>query len=292
MSMDRIYARLREPLAVIAEDAVDEQTDLAERVSLMEAIEGSKPSFVAFLEMRRRYPGFAALEEAVGDAAMHGKVNADVHHRYRPYKVDDPEFAAVLDARGTYRQDVFWVTRDHALAEAYRSGSPSREPDDVLLGYPPCCGSWHYDVFFARGVEAFCAVAKVEVREEMLGHLREDWEPMSGFYLPEQIYLAAILRSNWRYPHVDHMACPSCIGDPASQSAQMNARRSALGAALEPALHAAVERWAAGQERRWRELLDRSAPAIRQASARVCETVRGADVYARHAKFLVKAILG
>lgn len=287
-----IYPRLREPLRTIALAAVDEQTDLAERVSLVEAIEGVKPSFVAFLDLRERQGAFAALAEAVGDAAATGMVNASVHHRYRPFRIDDLAMAAIVESRAGYRQDVFWLTRDPPLAAAYGSGSPSDIPDDALLGYPSCCAQWHYDVFFARGIEAFCAVAACEARDRMLDYLRREWEPMSGFYLPEELYLAAVLRSNWRYPYIDHMACAACVAVPDSPSARLDARRSALGASLEPGLHADVGRWAAAQDRRWRDLLGRSGQVIRRAASEGCATVRGADVYARHARHLVRAIAG
>lgn len=290
MDLSSNYKELFEPFTEISAQAIDVQTDFSERLSIMDAISGSKPSFTAFLDRSERTKAFETLATALPSDIHRGFVHANVHHRYRPLRIDDANMAALVERKSQMLVHTFWLARDLPIADIFRTGAQWTVSDASLLGYPACCASWHYDAFFARGTEAFCAVAEIERSSAMLDYLSDRYEPGSGFYLPEPLFLAAILRSNWRFPFIEHIACPDCIRSDASASAVENGRRSFLGQFLDPTMHDRVAAWARRQEVVWRDLSDRRTALIRECASDCAETVRGRDEYITRARHLGKAL--
>lgn len=285
-----LYSDLKPALDELSASAVDPQTDLSERLSLVEAARCVKPSFMGYADARGRDVAFEGIARILPSDLAHGFTDAEVHHRYRPFFVGDPELAVVLSERAKCVQSVFWAARDPDLVQTYRRGHPNVVPDDELLGYPRCCIEWHYDVFFARGIEAFCAVAAVERSNAMLDFVRQVWRPESGFYLPERMFLAAILRSNTRFPFIEHVACPYCLASDDSPTARIDGRRSALALELDPNRHAGLLAWARKQERVWKAAATGRTRLIAESAVNCAETTRGIDEYARHARYLARAM--
>lgn len=290
MDLSSVYNELSKPFAEMSVFSTDVQTDFSERLSLIEALSGSKPSFTAFLNRAERTQAFEAVAAALPSHVHHGFVHANVHHRYRALKINDAWMAALVDQKSEMVIHTFWLARDLPTADVFRTGAQWTVSDASLLGYPVCCATWHYDAFFARGTEAFCAVAEVERSSAMLDYLSDRFQPNSGFYLPEPLFVAAILRSNWQFPFIEHIACANCIRSDTSPSAVENERRSSLGHVLDPTMHDRVADWARRQEVVWRDLSDRRTALIRECAADCAETVRGRDEYITRARHLGKAL--
>lgn len=292
MSIDpmELHAKLLPAFEALSSCAVDLQTDMSERLSLIDVATGAKPSFAAYADVHGRRPALEAIAKLLPGGLRSGFGEMDVHHRYRPFKIADADLLATVTRRATCVQPVFWATRDDRIAEAYAAGRPDRIPDDELLGYPRCCVEWHYDVFFARGLEAFCAVAAADGSEEMFGYLREMWRPESGFYLPDRLFLAAILRSNARFPFVEHIACPACLGSDDSPSGELDDRRSTLALTVDREGHGRLLVWAKRQTAAWQTAVAGRAKLFDENAWKCAATPRGRDEYVRHARYLARAM--
>lgn len=62
----------------------------------------------------------------------------------------------------------------------------------------------------------------------MLEFAEMRWTPEPAYFLPKELFVAAILKSNVRLPHLSHTACPTCLPDGGGPSAGLEAEAAAL----------------------------------------------------------------
>lgn len=287
-----LYNRVNEVFRRFPEAAVDIQTELVELLQFFQAIAGAKPSFFAFATAD--VPGRDLLTRdllrvAATADCFSGIGEVSVHHPYRALKIDNPEIEQVVASRLVTPTATLWVTRAPELAEAYTSGNPAPLGYTTLLGYPRCCATWHYDCYFARGTEAFCDVYLKQMSPaEICEFLRDGWEPTSGWFLPQAFYLAGVLRGNQTFPYIDHVACPTCLRDTASPSANMNAVNQALGERLDPQRSQAVSAWARNLDHRIQDLIRVPRRRIEESMDQIELNVRAKDTYVKHSRYLFR----
>lgn len=269
----------------------DAQTSFVEGLEFVLAASGSKPSFFALTTETGRAEEAELLSTLVPQGVHSGKGELHVHRLYRAYRTGDVEVDESLHRQSRIRLPVFWISTDDRLAAAYEEGEPDRFDDTELLGYPLCCAEWHYDAFFARGIEAFCAVAKAEgASREGLLRLLDGFVPSSGYFLPDEIFLAAILRSNVIYPFVSHVACPACCSGTTTASRVLNDRAAAVAISLDPEGVERLRGWCRTQERVIASVTGSMARIVDDAAEVHAMGVRGEDVYRKHVRHLLKAL--
>ncbi|HYC06243.1 MAG TPA: hypothetical protein VED40_23345 [Azospirillaceae bacterium] len=272
---------------------VDVQTEFAEMLALVQAVHGTKPSFMAFASSRSRQDIVGELDGVCRKLGVpSGFSTGPVDHRHRALNIADPQLAPILEAQMSPECTVFWASRDPYLIDLYDCGRMAEVSEARRLGYPPCCASWHYDWFHAREVEASVKVYQADggLSEDDIRHLREDWVRGPGFFFPREVMSFGVHRSNADYPFVAFIACPACLGSRSSQTAFLNELASALGMELDPRRHAEVLKWADDVRRELPEQASMARRAIVAESDRLTRTTRGRDEYCRQGKYMLKAL--
>lgn len=270
---------------------MDLQSDLVEGSEFVATCIGQKPSFFTMIDESESTSVFREAAELSEPELKWGTANIDVHHLYRPFQIGNAILKGEVERHARVIHPIFWATRDPALAERYRTGTSSELDDEVLLGYPHCCSSWHYEYFFARGIETACGVLTIGGREsQLLDLMSEGWRPEPGYFMPDELFLAAVLRSNIAYPHVSHVACPDCLSNPGSQSATHDRACRELARTIEPASLSTLSRWV--DEQRWKVAqIEAQTPAIIEHFARErAASIREYEEYKRRARHLAKGL--
>lgn len=243
-SVEDIYRTLSAQFEAARSAAIDLQSDFAERLEIVLALGGKKPSFFAFISEPARGRLFETVGltlTAGGHEALHSIGEVDVHVPHRPLKLEleGPSHSETLAGRQT---EIFWLTSDPELALVYQRNAFASEGETRMLGYPSCCATWHYDAYIARPIEAIAAVYRDHAP---LGELKASIRELGaapGMLFPQQLFAARLFESNAVYPYIAHAACPACLNDQdASPSANQNRIASALGVQLDPARHREVE---------------------------------------------------
>ncbi|PJO48109.1 hypothetical protein [Brucella pituitosa] len=291
---DKFNALFREISAAFARHpvAVDIQSDSMDLLQIVQTIRGEKNIFVGMIEN----PGRAAIfNDAVFIARSHGLLTGtgmvNVHYRHRLLQIGNQRLATEVDLRSTTKTRVVWATHDENLHTLLKSGDTATRSDAELLGYPKCCTEWHYDCYFARGIEAFAdAYVKQTSIEEALSVVQEGWRPSPGWFLPQQYYLAGILASNHVFPFIDHIACPSCRQSTTSLSSLTNEYNSALILACDPVLHEKIARYGRQLLATLRDITYRPAEAVDNEIGEFSWNVKAVDAYSRHSRYLFKAL--
>ena len=291
-----LYGRVEQDFDARLGSAVDIQSDFAERLELIDAVIGAKPSFFAFVSAPGRIELYktvtVALEEigTIPDLRW-GWDRADVHVHRRKLNLRVPDLEAVV-ATKSERSPVIWVTLDRELADAYRSGAPNLLGEERLLGYPSCCASWHHDVYFARPLEAFVDVMRLHPSREKLQEYFSGWTPTPGEkdFFPLDLSAAPLFRSNAALPFIPHVACPRCLGDPGSASHRQNSRMDALGLRLDPELHAKVIRETRTIAARLPAMIARPRRMLEDEADRLELSVAARDAYLRHGRHWLGAM--
>jgi len=273
------------------QEVIDIQSDFMERLEIVSVVAGDKPSFYDFCER----PGRAELFQEISarlqvEGVTCGFNQVDVHHRYRPLKLAYLEHAKLVETRSAEKFSIFWFTKDSALAGIYRNGEVYRHTDTKMLAYPSCCSAWHFDAFFARPMEAFCDVYLKQEAPMAIASFLETWNSSPGWFLPRSFFTAALFRSNFKFPFVPHFACPRCIADPESTTAQQNAQFSALGQALDPVRHAQVIDWTRGLDRRVRDIVDHWRDEVAIEARDLGLNTLASEAVARHSRYLLGSL--
>lgn len=270
---------------------MDLQSDLVEGWEFVATCIGLKPSFFAMIDESEVDQVFREAAELAGPALHRGTTSIDVHHVYRPFQIGSAVLRVQVEAHARVIHPIFWATRDAALAARYRDGTANQVNDEILLGYPLCCASWHYDYFFARGIEAACAVVTVGGREaELLDLMSRGWRPEPGYFMPDELFLAAVLRSNIRFPYVSHVACPDCLGRDDSPTAEQNRVRESLARAIERAELGRLSRWVEEQRGKVQQIEDQTTAIIEYYAGERSASVREYEEYKRRARHLAKGL--
>ncbi|MER9545426.1 hypothetical protein NKI72_25815 [Mesorhizobium sp. M0437] len=152
----RLFGEIREVFERYPNAAIDLQEEAINILQVVQALRGSKNVFLGMAEDEVRagpYREVVRLAKDYGCLSGSGKVN--VHHRYRPLKIDDARVAREVDSRSSAATSVFWLTRNEAIHEKFVAGDTSFLSDAQLLDYPQCCAAWHYDCYFARARDAY-----------------------------------------------------------------------------------------------------------------------------------------
>lgn len=291
MSFDRVafYQSIKPLFVDHLDEAIDIQSDFAERLQLVATLAGGKPLFMAVVQDDDRQELFEKVAALLPAGTRHGFQDADIHHRYRKLKIKDPALAAAFEERSIETLPVFWVGSGEA-ADRYESGNPGAAGDDLNLGYPLCCAEWHYDCYLARGPEAFAEVTALDGETGIPEWVKQNWRPRPGFFLPTGPITAGILRGNRHYPFLDHVACPSCIADHESPSARLNAQYATLAAEVDPECAEEVGDWCDRLGARMEDYRSEFTRERAYMAERSTTNVRARDAYEKHSRYLVRAL--
>jgi hypothetical protein len=183
------------------------------------------------------------------------------------------------------------MSDDAGLVSAYSSRMIETLDDVARLGIPTCCANWHYDCYYARGLEAFVDVYLKQMSpNEICKYIREEWCFSSGFFFPQEFFAAAILRSNSRFPMIGHVACPQCLAGPASLSAKMNAQSSQIASEFESICYDSVLNWSRGLQSTIQDLIAHPRGQLEKTADELTTNVRSRDTYLKHGRHLLKAL--
>ena len=291
MQFDRasLYKSIKPLFAAHLNDAIDIQSDFAERLQIVATCEGRKPAFMAVVEDAHRKQLFAKLSKVLPTGIRHGFNRSDIHHRYRQLNIRDAALAAAFEERAIEKLPIFWIGSGEA-ADYYEGARGNSLSDDLSLGYPRCCAAWHYDCYFARGPEAFAEVTALDGKPDMPDWVRENWRSRPGFFLPARPLTVAVLRGNHHFPFLDHVACPRCISDDDSPSARLNADYSMLADEVDPECANAVRLWCTKLRPKIDDYCGDFGREIKHMAEMSTTTVRAYDAYQKHSRHLLKAL--
>jgi hypothetical protein len=284
-----LYRSIAPHFSAASSDAIDIQSDFAERLQVVAAITGGKPVFMAVVEDEPRRRLFEKVTTTLASNARYGFRDADIHHRYRPLRISNSRLADAFEVRSRETLPVVWIG-DSEAADIYEFGNPASAGDDLTLGYPRCCAEWHYDCFFARGPEAFAEVTDIEGEQGAVEFVIEKWRPRPGFFLPRTPLTAAVLRGNMRYPFIDHVACPECLADQDSPTARLDAEYSALADAVDARTADEVREWCSRLDRRIVALKAEFGAERTYMKQKMASTMRSRDAYDKHSRHQLKAL--
>lgn len=272
--------------------AVDIQTDSMDVLEIFQTILDDKGVFIGLVEDPNRADLF---NDAIQVAKMHGlhvgAGSVNVHYRYRALKISDQTLLTEIEARSKAATRIVWATKSADTHRLLEKGQIEDLNDSELLGYPRCCATWHYDCYFARGIEAFAdAWVKETSLDDALSLIRDGWRPSPGWFLPRELYLAGVLVSNHLFPFIGHIACPDCRRSASTPSGKTNLRNSEAFEALDAARHKRVLDYTQGLATKISRLTRRPAEAVDQEIGHFDWSVRARDAYSRHSRYLFKAL--
>ncbi|QPH56001.1 hypothetical protein [Pontivivens ytuae] len=287
-----LYVLLKRVFSKYPEAHVDQQSQLAEKLQLIRALSGEKPSFFAMTHQPARREMYDDLAKEISDQnCFYGAGELPVYFVGRELKIDDPRVKKAFTDRMCFPQPIFWLTCVESIAHSYKSGQLHSQSEELTLGYPRCCSDWHFDCYLARGVEAFCAVfQRSATPDDLVRYARSEWVPNSGFFLPDELYLTGLLAGEQRFPFLGHLACPDCRLREDSPSAVLNETYRRFAHEVDPAEAEQVAKWADELKTGLESRMNSIPRLIREASSETGLSGVDRETYERHSRYLSKAL--
>lgn len=272
---------------------IDHQSELSEKVQLIQTLCSEKPSFFAMTHDPERLVMYEDLSLELASLQIHqGHQELPVYFAGRTLKIPDDKVRDTFTKRLHFPQRIYWLTCQASVAKFYQSQKIHLVGEENLLGYPSCCRDWHFDCYLARGVEAFYDVFRRSTSVDDLTQFAEtEWIPNSGWFLSSEIYLTGLLISEQRFPFLSHLACPKCRTTEDSPSAILNHSCRSIAQQVDAQAAEQVEQSVERLRKDLREKLGSIPRMIKQASSELRLPSLDNDVYERHCRYLAKALV-